>query len=170
MREYYRDTGREKYEIKGGIEYYKTVPERINKMNMNQMRSELFRLQEFFDSKTSTVPGTRKVTSDMAKRIFGENARGKAKNNLSVDQWRQFWDIYEEYKNQRPQDTSEQSTVVQQALGQIVIESLKFRGVAPTFGQAVLDELGDLVANMRPSEMDVSYGGSEPTFTGTRPY
>ena len=52
MREYYREHGREVYETKGGIESYTTVPERMNKMSMNQMRSEIFRLQEFFDSKT----------------------------------------------------------------------------------------------------------------------
>ena len=170
MREYYRERGREVYETKGGIESYTTAPERMNKMTMNQMRSEVFRLQEFFDSKTSTVPGTRQVTSDMAKRIFGKNSSGRAKQNLSVDEWRQFWDIYEEYKNQRPHDTSEQSTLVQQTLGQIVIDSLKLNGVVPAFGQSVLDELGDAVANRRQWEMDVDYGGSDPVFTGNRPY
>ena len=170
MREYYRDHGREVYEVKGGIESYTTAPERMNKMSMNQMRSEVFRLQEFFNAKTSTVPGTRQVTSDMAKRIFGKNSKGRAKQNLSVDEWRQFWAIYEEYKSQRPQDTSEQSTLVQQALGQIVIDSLKLRGVPPDFGQAILDELGDAVANRRQWEMDVDYGGSDPVFTGNRPY
>lgn len=169
MRDYYRDNGREKYEVKGGIEQYTTVPERMNKMSMNQMRSEVFRLQEFFNAKTSTVPGTRQVTSDMAKRIFGENSRGRAKQNLSVDEWREFWAIYEEYKNQRPQDTADQSTVVQQALGQIVIDSLKLRGVTPVFGQSTLDELRDAVEKKRQWEMDVDYGGSDPVFTGNRP-
>lgn len=173
MREYYQDHGREKVEIKGGIEFYSTVPERMNKMSMNQMRMEVFRLQNFFEAKTSTVPGARQVTSDVAKRIFGENSRGRAKGNFSVDEWRGFWDIYDEYKNQRPEDVITQSTVVQQALGQIVIDSLKLWGVPPDFGQSVIDELRDAVAARRSKinyEMEnVSYDG-EPVFTGKRPY
>lgn len=172
MREYYQDHGREKVEIKGGVESHSTVPERMNKMNMNQMRSEVFRLQEFFDSKTSTVPGTRQVTSYMAKRIFGETKSGRPNKNLSVDEWREYWSLYEEYKKQRPADTSTQSNVVQQMLGQIMIDSLKTRGISPTFGQSTLDELRDLVADRGRREnweMDVSYEGSGSVFTGSRP-
>lgn len=172
MREYYQEHGREKVETKGGIEFYSTVPERMNKMNSNQMRMELARLQQFFKAKTSTIPGTRQVSSDVAKRIFGANSKGRAKENFSVDEWRQFWDIYDEYKNQRPEDVFSQSKVVQQALGQIVIESLKLRGVPPDFGQSVLDELRDAV-QARRTRMDyemeyMSYDG-EPVFTGKRP-
>lgn len=172
MREYYRDHGREKVEVKGGVESYSTVPERMNKMNINQMRSEVFRLQEFFDSKTSTVPGTRQVTSDMAKRIFGETKSGRARQTLSVDQWRDFWDIYDEYKNQRPSDVLSQSNIVQQMLGQIMIDSLKTRGISPAFGQSTLDELRDLVqerSRRENWEMDVSYEGTGSVFTGNRP-
>lgn len=172
MREYYRDHGREKVEVKGGVESYSTVPERMNKMNLNQMRNEVFRLQEFFDSKTSTVPGTRQVTSDMAKRIFGETKSGRAKQTLSVDQWRDFWSIYEEYKKQRPADALSQSNVVQQLLGQMMVDSLKTRGLSLHFGQPVIDELRDLVEDRRNREnweMDVNYEGTGSVFTGSRP-
>lgn len=172
MREYYRDHGREKVEVKGGVEFYSTVPERMNKMNLNQMRNEVFRLQEFFDSKTSTVPGTRQVTSDMAKRIFGETKSGRAKQTLSVDQWRDFWSIYEEYKKQRPADVLSQSNVVQQLLGQMMVDSLKERGLSLYFGQPVIDELRDLIEDRRKREnweMDVSYEGTGSVFTGNRP-
>lgn len=172
MREYYRDHGREKVEVKGGVEYYSTVPERMNKMNINQMRSEVFRLQEFFDSKTSTLPGTRKVTSEMAKRIFGETKTGRPKRNLSVDEWRDFWDIYDEYKLQRPSDILTQSNIVQQMLGQMFTGSLKEVGISPAFGQDTLNELRDLVRDRGRREnweMDVSYEGSGSVFTGSRP-
>lgn len=172
MREYYRDHGREKVEIKGGVESYSTVPERMNKMNINQMRNEVFRLQEFFDSKTSTVPGTRQVTSDMAKRIFGETKSGRPKKNLSVDEWRDFWSIYDEYKRQRPADTSTQSKIVQQMLAQMFTSSLKNSGISPAFAQATLDELRDLVeerGRRENWEMDVSYEGTGSVFTGNRP-
>jgi hypothetical protein len=172
MREYYRDHGREKVEVKGGVESYSTVPERMNKMSINQMRNEVFRLQEFFDSKTSTVPGTRQVTSDMAKRIFGETKSGRPKKNLSVDEWRDFWSIYDEYKRQRPADTITQSNVVQQLLGQMMVDSLKTRGLSLYLGQSVIDELRDLIEDRRKREnweMDVSYEGTGSVFTGNRP-
>ena len=168
MREYYREHGREKYEFKGGIEFYSTVPENMSHMTMNQMRGEIFRLQEFFDSKTSTVPGAKKVTSDMAKRIFGETKRGKPQSNLSVDEWREFWSIYDEYKKQRPSDVQEQSNIVQQALGQMVLQSLGL-GTMPAFGQATLDELKDKVNKRRDWEMVENDEGST-VFSGTRPY
>ena len=168
MREYYREHGREKDELKGGIEFYSTVPENMSHMTMNQMRGEIFRLQEFFDSKTSTVPGAKKVTSDMAKRIFGETKRGKPQSNLSVDEWREFWSIYDEYKKQRPSDVQEQSNIVQQALGQMVLQSLGL-GTMPAFGQATLDELKDKVNKRRDWEMVENDEGST-VFSGTRPY
>lgn len=168
MREYYRDNGREKYEFKGGIEFYSMVPENMSHMTMNQMRGEIFRLQEFFDSKTSTVPGAKKVTSDMAKRIFGETKRGRPQSNLSVDEWREFWSIYDEYKKQRPSDVQEQSNIVQQALGQMVLQSLGL-GHMPAFGQSTLDELKDKVNQRRDWEMVENDEGST-VFSGTRPY
>lgn len=173
MRKYYRDRGREKMEIKDGMELYSTVPERMNKMSLNQMRSEVFRLQEFFDAKTSTVPGTRQVTSDMAKRIFGETKSGRPKKNLSVDEWREYWDIYDEYKNQRPADVLSQSNIVQQMLGQMFVNSLKELGISPAFGQSSLKELRDLVENRGKREnwemTDVEDEWTKPVFTGLRP-
>lgn len=168
MREYYRYNGREKYEVKGGIEFYSTLPENMSRMTLNEMRGEIFRLQEFFDSKTSTVPGAKKVTSDMAKRIFGETKRGRPEANLSVDEWRQFWSIYDEYKKQRPSDVQEQSNVVQQALGQMMLQYLGL-GTMPVFGQSTLDELRDKVNKRRDWEMVENDEGST-VFSGTRPY
>lgn len=168
MRDYYLEHGREKYEVKGGIEFYSTVPENMSHMTLNQMRGEIFRLQEFFDSKTATVPGARKVTSDMAKRIFGETKRGRPEQNLSVDEWREFWSIYDEYKKQRPSDVQEQSNIVQQALGQMVLQSLGL-GHMPAFGQSTLDELKDKVNKRRDWEMVENDEGTT-VFSGTRPY
>ena len=49
----------------------------VNSMRVNKMRNELFRLQEFFESKSSTVPGTRKINIEQDRRIFGTNESGK---------------------------------------------------------------------------------------------
>ena len=168
MREYYIEHGREKETVRGGMEFYQMVPENMSHMSLNQMRQEVFRLQEFFDSKTSTVPGARKVTSDMAKRIFGEK-RGRPAANLSVDEWRQFWSLYDEYKRQKPSDTQEQSNLVQQALGQMVLQDLDLSGSMPRFGQAALDELKNRVSKKRSVEMN-NYDGGGTVYSGKRPY
>lgn len=169
MREYYLEHGREKEIVRDGIEFYQMVPENMSHMSFNQMRQEVFRLQEFFDSKTSTVPGARKVTSDMAKRIFDVTNSGRPKANLSVDEWRQFWSLYEEYKRQRPSDTQEQSNLVQQALGQMVLQDLDLSGRMPIFGQSALDELKDRVSKRRSVEMN-NYDGGGTVYSGKRPY
>ena len=172
MQDYYKEHGREKIAYEKGMEVYQTVPENMSHMTLNQMRGELFRLQEFYQAKTSTVPGAIKVQSDMAKRIFGENSRGRANKNLNPDEWREFWDIYEEYENQTPADILAQSNVVQQMLGEIVLESLDL-GHMPAFGQAVLDELRDRVekrASKSFENKNVKDGYGDPVYTGTRPY
>lgn len=168
MQDYYLYHGREKEVTRGGIEFHEIVPENMSHMTLNEMRQEVFRLQEFFDSKTSTVPGARKVTSDMAKRIFGEK-RGRPAANLSVDEWRQFWSLYEEYKKQKPSDTQEQSNLVQQALGQMVLQDLDLSGKMPRFGQPALDELKDRVSKRRSVEMN-NYDGGGTVYSGKRPY
>lgn len=140
-----------------------------SRMNMNQMRNEVFRLQEFFGSDTSTVPGARKVQSEQDKRIFGTDKRGRAKYRMTVEQRSQLWSIFEEYKKMRPSDVMEQSNIVQQAIGQILIENNKI-----DFSMDTLNKVMDKVIDQRQRfnwEMDgVDYDGEEPVFTGKRPY
>ena len=140
-----------------------------SRMNMNQIRNEVFRLQEFFDSDTSTVPGARKVQSEQDRRIFGTDKRGRAKYRMTVEQRSQLWSIFEEYKKMRPSDVMEQSNIVQQAIGQILIENDKI-----DFSMETLNKVMDKVIDQRQRfnwEMDgVDYDGEEPVFTGKRPY
>ena len=139
-----------------------------SKMNMNQMRNEVFRLQEFFGSDTSTVPGARKVQAEQDRRIFGTDKRGRAKYRMTVEQRSQLWAIFEEYKKMRPSDVMEQSNIVQQAIGQVLIETDKI-----DFSMETLNKVMDKVIDQRQRfnwEMDgVDYGGSDPVFTGNRP-
>lgn len=167
MSEFYEEHGTEKMRKRGGIEEYYTTPQLPQRMSVNQIRMELFRLQEFFSSDTSTVPGARKVSSDMAKRIFGTGKSGRPKKNLSSDEWAMFWSIYEEYKKQRPADVQEQSNVVQQELGQIILEQINRRGEI-IFSQGTLDELRDRFEHLSDWEMDVTYGEGS-VLSGTRP-
>lgn len=151
MRDFYEDIG-------------KNAPSR---MNMNQMRNEVFKLQEFFEAETSTVPGARRVQAEQDRRIFGTDSRGRAKNRMTVEERTNFWTIFEEYKKMRPADVLEQSNIVQQAIGQILIENDKI-----DFNMETLQKLMDKVEGQRQRfnwEMDVSYEGTGSVFTGNRP-
>ena len=151
MRDFYEDRG-------------KNAPSR---MNMNQMRNEVFKLQEFFDADTSTVPGARRVQAEQDRRIFGTDSRGRAKNRMTVEERTNFWMVFEEYKKMRPADVLEQSNIVQQAIGQILIENDKI-----DFNMETLQKLMDKVEGQRNRfnwEMDVNYEGTGSVFTGNRP-
>ena len=151
MRDFYEDRG-------------KNAPSR---MNMNQMRNEVFKLQEFFEADTSTVPGARQVQAEQDRRIFGTDSRGRAKNRMTVEERTNFWTVFEEYKKMRPADVLEQSNIVQQAIGQILIENDKI-----DFNMETLQKLIDKVEGQRQRfnwEMDVSYEGTGSVFTGNRP-
>lgn len=151
MRDFYEDIG-------------KNAPSR---MNMNQMRNEIFKLQEFFEADTSTVPGARRVQAEQDRRIFGTDSRGRAKNRMTVEERTNFWTVFEEYKKMRPADVLEQSNIVQQAIGQILIENDKI-----DFNMETLQKLMDKVEGQRQRfnwEMDVSYEGTGSVFTGNRP-
>ena len=151
MKDFYEDRG-------------KNSPSR---MNMNQMRNEVFKLQEFFEAETSTVPGARRVQAEQDRRIFGTDSRGRAKNRMTVEERTDFWKVYEEYKKMRPADVLEQSNIVQQAIGQILIENDKI-----DFSMETLQKVMDRVEGQRQRfnwEMDVSYEGTGSVFTGSRP-
>lgn len=151
MKDFYEDRG-------------KNAPSR---MNMNQMRNEVFKLQEFFEAETSTVPGARRVQAEQDRRIFGTDSRGRAKNRMTVEERTDFWKVFEEYKKMRPADVLEQSNIVQQAIGQILIENDKI-----DFNMETLQKVMDRVEGQRQRfnwEMDVDYEGSGSVFTGNRP-
>lgn len=153
MREYYDEVGGKKA---------------VSKMNMNQMRSELFQLQDFFEAKTSTVPGARKVQSDMAKRVFGTDKRGRAKKNPGTSWWSNFWSLYDEYKKMRPADVFEKSSLVQQMLGQILIENNEM-----DFSARSLEQLADRLQEEKERfnwELDYDDEESPTVFSDTRPY
>ena len=151
MRDFYEDRG-------------KNAPSR---MNMNQMRNEVFKLQEFFEADTSTVPGARKVQAEQDRRIFGTDSRGRPKKRMTVEERTDFWKVYEEYKKMRPADVLEQSNIVQQAIGQILIESDKIDFSMETFNKLI--EKVDGRRQRFNWEMDVNYDGTGSVFTGNRP-
>lgn len=171
--DYYSEHGREKLvSRKGGIEEWRTVPQAVSDMTGNQAKQELFRLQEFFESKTSTVPGARKVTKEMGARIFGTDAKGNPKQKLSVEQWTALWSLYEEYKRSRPQDVNEQSTVVQQMVGQVIIDSIE-KNANIWLSSGKIQEIADMFQDYQDSgnwEMKNYDASGKSVLSGTRPY
>ena len=119
--------------------YYDDVgKQNVSNMRVSKMRNELFRLQDFFNSDTSTVPGARKVAIMQDKRIFGETETGKAKKRMTLDQRTKFWAAYNEFikLNSEAYVRNMGSNTIQQYLGEIVMDKGKnFDLDANTFGQ-----------------------------------
>ena len=156
MQNYYEDRG-------------KKAPSR---MNMNQMRNELFHLQDFFTSETSTVPGARQVAIEQDKRIFGVNEKGKARFRPTVEQRTKLWSLFNEYKSLRPADVLENSNIVQQVVGQMIIDSAKNKNIDLDLSSATLHEIENRIYDMKSQynwEMEEDDDG-ESVFSGTRPY
>ena len=157
MKDYYDDRGKKA----------------ASRMNINQMRGELYQLQDFFQSESSTVPGARKIQKEQDIRIFGQDSIGRPKKRMTVEQRTNFWKIYEEYKNLRPADVYEQSNVVQQQLGEMMV---KFANDNLDFdlNMATLHELGERIEAERSNtswEMDVEDDEfDESVFSGTWSY
>lgn len=63
----------------------------ISKMKKSELQPELYRLQSFFGSKTSTVVGSRKVAIETDKRIFGVDESGKPLFRMKTYESAHFW-------------------------------------------------------------------------------
>ncbi len=99
----------------------------VSRVRIQEAKAELVRLQEFFRSEGSTVPGARKIAIEADRRIFGVDEKNRPLHRMTVDQSRDFWKAYNEFKN----ITSESyvrnmgSNRVQQMLAQMALPSLK---------------------------------------------
>lgn len=93
----------------------------FEKMSRNQLLLEVVQLQQFFEAKTSTVEGIRKVNYEQDVRLFGKTEKGAPRNRLTNDERRMYWDLYDEwmggqYHRDNPQLASSE---VQYALADI---------------------------------------------------
>lgn len=98
-----------------------------SKMRIGQMRNEIFRLQEFFAAKTSTVPGSRKVALEQDISIFGTNKSGRPKRRMSVEERTAFWAAYKEFTSLESETYVRNmgSNTIKQYLGQIMTDNFK---------------------------------------------
>lgn len=70
----------------------------ISKMKKSEIQPELYRLQEFFGSKTSTVTGARKVAIETDRRIFGTDESGRPLFRMKRDEAANFWANYHAFE------------------------------------------------------------------------
>lgn len=90
-------------------------------MNVNRIRSELFHIQEFFNSKTADVKGARKVMRDQDASIFGVDSKGRPLKRMSIEERTEFWATYEEFlKTYKNAEAMYGSDRIQQFLGDVM--------------------------------------------------
>lgn len=107
-------------------DFYDEGKRAVSRMTVNQMRNELFRLQDFFESRSSTLPGARSIMKEQDERIFGINEKtGKPKSRLTMDERTKFWAAYNEFKliNKESYVRNMGSNTIQQYLAEKVVES-----------------------------------------------
>lgn len=83
MEEWYKDKGRKP----------------ASRMTKTELQAELYRLQEFFGSKSSTLKGTRELQRDAEKRIFGVDSAGRVKFHMTKNEAANFWANYHAFKD-----------------------------------------------------------------------
>lgn len=77
-------------------------PVPLKNMSRNQLILEFVRYSKFFNSETSSLSGIRKVNRIQDARIFGVNKRGKPLATMTSEQRERYWNLYEEFLNQKP--------------------------------------------------------------------
>lgn len=160
MQSYYEDNGQQS----------------VSRMRVSKMRNEIFRLQEFFDSQSSTVPGARKIQIEQDKRIFGINEKGKPAQRMTLEQRTNFWAAYDEFVKMQKESYVRNmgSDTIQQYLGQMVIDASKRSGRDYGFGSmSDYEELRRRLEEQRAEEdwemSNYEYGDGD-VLSGKRPY
>ena len=166
-------------------DYYDRVGKRqTSKMNMSDMRNEVFRIQEFFESKTSTVPGARKVALEQDRRIFGVKTdsgisytekSGKPISRMTLEQRTNFWASYNEFISMESANYVRNmgSNTIQSYLGEIILESAKRHPDSDfMFTAGDFKELNRRLEKQKAQEewemANYEYGDSD-VFSGKRP-
>lgn len=98
-------------------------------MNVNKIRSELFHIQEFFNSKTGDVKGAREVMREQDARIFGASAKGVPLKRMTREERDRYWATYDEFlRTYKNAEAIYGSDKIQQYLGEMTIEGRKQEG------------------------------------------
>lgn len=121
-------------------DYYEAKPMDtvVSKMKIDNVRNELFRLQDFFQARTSTLKGTRDVMREQDARIFGINeATGRPNKRMTLSQRIDFWAAYNEFVGMEKAGYVRDMTSgkIQTFLGEMVIEKGRSNLFAFTSGE-----------------------------------
>lgn len=118
-------------------------------MNVNKIRSELFHIQEFFNSETGDVKGARRVMREQDARIFGTNQRGTPNRRMTIEERTKFWSVYEEFlKTYKNAEAIYGSDKIQQYLGDMTISNRRTREAGNI---EMMKQLSDLNKMLRES-------------------
>ena len=119
-------------------------------MNVNRIRSELFHIQEFFNSKTADVKGAREVMREQDARIFGTNERGTPLKRMTIEERTKFWSVYEEFlKTYKNAEALYGSDKIQQYLGDLTLQDRKKSGVFMREELGLMRQMSDLQKLLR---------------------
>lgn len=119
-------------------------------MNVNRIRSELFHIQEFFNSKTADVKGAREVMREQDARIFGTNERGTPLKRMTIEERTKFWSVYEEFlKTYKNAEAIYGSDKIQQYLGSLTLDDRKKKGVFMREDTGLMQQMEALQKTLR---------------------
>lgn len=122
-------------------------------MNVNRIRSELFHIQEFFNSKTADVKSAREVMREQDARIFGVNERGTPLKRMSIEERTKFWAVYEEFlRTYKNAESIYGSDKIQQFLGDITLGDRAKKNVFRKGSIGLIQQLNALNTMLRESE------------------
>ena len=119
-------------------------------MNVNRIRSELFHIQEFFNSKTADVKGAREVMRNQDASIFGVDSKGRPLKRMSIEERTEFWSTYEEFlKTFKNAEAIYGSDRIKQFLGDVMKGDKTRKNM---FSAGLMERFNALNAMLRESE------------------
>lgn len=139
-------------------------------MNVNKIRSELFHIQEFFNSDTADVKGARKVMREQDARIFGVNERGTPKYRMTIEERTKFWETYNEFVNTfKNYESIYGSDRIQQFLGEITMSGRKEKGIFKKGEIGLMQTMSKLQKKLREDAQGEDWRASRNVLTGRWP-
>ena len=165
-------------------EYYKNKGMKdISNMKRAEIQSELFRLQEFFQSRTSTVPESMRVQVEQDRRLFGVQTKdgisytektGKPLARMGLEQRKSYWSAYNEFILTKGEAYLSRITsdVIQQYLGEIVLASTSSKDDPFEFSREFFKELELNLEKAKEEEWERSMyvHTDDDLYSGKRPY
>ena len=138
-------------------------------MNVNKIRSELFHIQEFFNSDTADVKGARKVMREQDARIFGVNERGTPKYRMTIEERTKFWETYNEFvRTFKNYESIYGSDKIQQYLGEMTVSGRKEKGMFKKGELGIMSTMSKLQQKLKENQGE-DWRASRNVLTGRRP-